>query len=736
MRPSPPTTRVEETKILPSDTVARLIVSNMSETTTSAFAAALLCILTLSGCGTKDSRPWSNDPPAAGNTARDGNDDTLTTRTAARFTDMAEKAGVCFVHRNGEEVRNVSILESLGGGAGLLDYDADGDLDIFFPGGGSFGRDQSIEGLCPALFRNQGPWRFQDVTGPSGLDQARFYSHGVCVGDFNSDGFPDVLVTGYGGLLLYQNQGDGRFCDVTSQAMLNDRLWSTSAAWGDLDDDGNLDLYVVHYVNWSFANDPFCSGPKPGQREICPPREFDPLPDTLYHNEGDGSFGDISHDVGLRIDGNGLGVLTADVDLDGDLDVYVGNDAVGNFLYRNDGRGVLEEVGLQSGASLGDAGNPDGSMGVDMGDFNLDGFPDLFAANFERESFALYRNLGNCYFQHSSRQTGITAVGGLYVGWGTAFFDFDRDMDEDIFVATGHVVHYPGNTTRRQPSLLFENVEGRRFINVAPAAGDYTASPHMARGVATGDLDDDGDIDIVVSQTNERAALLRNDTQVDGHWLLLRLIGVHSNRDAVGALVRLSTASGTQVRQRKGGGSYASSSDSRLFFGLGPHREISRLEIRWPSGRTRILEDVDADQFPTGRRIAGGSLVAVTGVRDQNASEFAFFSEMSLQQRVKKMRVAAIAALLATVIQLACGRASAESALTLACRVVQQGKQVELRSPHFVFRLDSTSGLRAQSWGKPADRSHAFPGRLPGVGVRHRFAGRFARNAATSCLED
>jgi len=553
----------------------------------------LAALLAFAGCSCEPGLPSPNQPSPEKEVQTDRRPDVTTT---AHFVEKTSQAGVHFTYRNGQEAGHRSILESLGGGVALFDFDADGDLDLFCPGGGEFGENQTVRGRTPAFFRNEGSWQFTEITKQAGVTSAPYYSHGGAVGDYDNDGFRDLLVTGYGGLLLCRNQGDGTFEAVTTTANLHDRLWSSSAAWGDVDGDGYLDLYVVHYVNWSFENHPFCPASKPGQREVCPPRLFDALADTFYLSNGDGTFRDVSQEIGLREDGKGLGVLMADVDLDGDLDVYVGNDTVPNFLYRNDGEGRLEEVALTSGTAQSDLGMSDGSMGVDLGDFNLDGLPDLWVANYEHESFALYRNEGNGVFQHVSRATGVSAVGGLYVGWGTAFFDFDRDGDEDIFTSNGHVIRFPVTAPLRQEPLLFENQAGKGFLNVASAAGPYLAAPHMGRGVALGDVDDDGDQDLAVSHTNEPLALLSNESANQNHWLSLRLIGRRSNRDAVGTVVRIRTAGGEQMRQVKGGASYASSSDLRVFFGLGEQRQVDRIEIRWPAGETQLLSGVPADR--------------------------------------------------------------------------------------------------------------------------------------------
>ncbi|HUQ68520.1 MAG TPA: CRTAC1 family protein, partial [Planctomycetaceae bacterium] len=395
--------------------------------------------------------------------------------------------------------------------------------------------------------------------------------------------------------------GDGTFIETARMAGLTDDLWSSRAAWGDANGDGVLDLYVAHYVNWSFANHPFCDSGDKNQRDVCPPRSFEALPHVLYFGTGDGTFQNRSREAGLEPEGptgKGLGVLFADVDLDGDLDSYVANDTTPNALYRNRGGGSFDEVGDRSGTALSDVGMPDGSMGVDMADYNLDGLPDLWVANYERESLALYRNEGNCQFLHVSRATGVTAVGSLFVSFGTVFLDFDRDGDEDVFVSNGHVIRYPDNAPVKQLPLLFENSRNR-FVNIAPAAGACMHVPHLGRGVAGGDIDNDGDVDLVLAPINEPATVLVNESADENHWLRVRLVGTKSHRDAVGARLTLTTSAGVQTRQIKGGGSYLSQSDLAAFFGVPKHARIEKLSIDWTSGIRQELTDLQPDRVVT-----------------------------------------------------------------------------------------------------------------------------------------
>ncbi len=529
---------------------------------------------------------------------------TAATVTTIHLDSRTSDSGVQFQYRNDEERGHFAILESMGGGVALLDFDQDGLLDVLLPGGGRYGAEQAggvdqILGVDSALFRNVGDWQFTNVTQPAHVRLSAHYSHGVAVADMNEDGFPDVLVTGYGGATLYRNQGDGSFVDATPGSGLTDTLWSTSAAWGDLNGDGFQDLYIAHYVDWSFDNHPLCPGPGDHPREVCPPRRFEPLPDIVYFGRGDGTFEDGTVAAGLQPDGKGIGVVLADIDLDSDLDIYVANDTVANFLYRNDGRGHFEDISMLSGTALSDRGLPDGSMGTDVGDFNSDGLPDIWVANYEHETFGLYRNLGQGLFRHVSQSMGVTAVGSGHVGWGTRFLDLDMDGDEDLFVSNGHVIRFPANTPLRQRPLVFENVDGRRYVNVADSAGDYTASAHLGRGLATGDLDEDGDEDIVLSNLNEPVELLASESLKRGHSLVVRVIGRESCRTAIGAVAVATVRGRKLMRQIRGGSSYASSSDTRLFFGCGDVQVVEELLVTWTSGQTIRLTNIPCDQVVT-----------------------------------------------------------------------------------------------------------------------------------------
>jgi hypothetical protein len=515
----------------------------------------------------------------------------------------------------------MSILESLGGGVGLIDFDGDGLLDVFLPGGGGYaGPDKrDIVGLPCKLYRNLGNGKFKDVTSAVGLDKLAankpwFYSHAVAVADYDRDGWPDLLVTGWRSVALFHNvpvdpsdpKKGRRFEDVTAQAGLGSGIeWATSAAFGDLDGDGYPDLYICQYVNWSWDNNPPCTydGKTP---DVCPPRQFSGLGHKLYRNTGRGTFIDVSKEAGLRPGGanesKGLGVLIVDVDGDGKPDIYVTNDTVPKFLYLNKSkRGELrfEEVGLVSGVALDDRGAANGSMGVDAGDLDHTGKPSLWVTNYENELHGLYRNdcqPGRSFFQFRSAAAGIGAIGQKYVGWGTGFIDANLDGWEDLFIANGHAIRHPTgkDSSRKQYPVLLLNETGK-FRIATKMLGDYCLTPRLGRGVGFGDLDNDGRTDLVISHLNDPVTILRGIGGQQNHWLGIHLVG--KDHACVVGSKAVFTANGQRLtRFAKGGGSYMSSSDPRLLFGLGQEKS-GRLSVTWPDGTEQSFDGLVADRY-------------------------------------------------------------------------------------------------------------------------------------------
>ncbi len=574
------------------------------------FGVCLFC--GIAGCGNstpdKQQTPHSENPvsESSSQTREKSTSPSDPGLTSISLRNVAPDWGIQWTYRNGEEAGLFSILESLGGGIGWFDFDRDGDCDLLATGGGTFPDERSMQGLPNALFQNRGSPSSQgtqtanwiDVAKMAGIHDSAFYSHGVAIGDYDSDGFPDVVVTGYGGLQLFHNLGDGTFEEQSQAAGVVSHRWSGSAAWGDMNQDGFLDLYVANYVDWSFDNNPLCRVNGKPDREICSPRIFQGLTDELFINDGQGAFSEQGKSLGIIDGGKGLGVLAADIDLDGDLDYYVGNDTVRNHFYLNDGSGQLVESGELSGTGYGDSGRPDGSMGVDVGDFNADGKPDICVANYESEDFALYRAYDNAFFQHVSRSTGVTATGTLRVGWGTLFVDLDNDADEDIFSVNGHVIRHPMNAPLRQNSTLLENQSGRRFQEFAPPENSYLTRSHMSRGLAAADIDDDGDLDFAVSNINEPMAVLVNQDTSPHHWIELQLIGTDSTRLPIGASIMIQTeGKPNQLRLQKGGTSYASTNGPRIHVGLGKSSGPVDLVIRWPSGTRQTVSQLEVDHI-------------------------------------------------------------------------------------------------------------------------------------------
>ena len=525
-----------------------------------------------------------------------------------RFTDVARAVGIDFEHAN-SATSNKYLLETMGGGVALLDYDNDGRLDVFFTNGAKLddpmpagkAPDKSDRRFWNRLFRQNADGTFADVTekaGLTGMPQDR-YGMGVAVGDYDNDGFEDLYVTGYGGNTLYHNNGDGTFSDVTARAGVGASGWSASAGFFDADNDGRLDLFVTRYVDWTFPTNRYCGEKKPGYRAYCHPDNYDAVTNLLYHNNGDGTFTDVSARAGIAAaSGKGLGVAFADYDDDGFTDVFVANDSVQSFLFHNNGNGTFTELGLLAGVGFNEDGKTFAGMGVDFADYDNDGRPDIVVTDLSNERYRLFRQGADGSFQDVTHTSGVGAATQLFAGWSTRFFDYDNDGWKDIFVAQGHVMDTIEKTSPNlrylQPPLLLRNESGR-FVRVLP--GEAFQRDWAGRGAAFGDIDNDGDVDVVVSSVGQRALVLRNDGGNLRNWLGIRTVGRKSNRDGIGCRVKVVSASGfTQYFTVNTAAGYLSASDKRLVVGLGGDATARLVEIRWPSGAVQRLENVAAGQ--------------------------------------------------------------------------------------------------------------------------------------------
>ena len=514
------------------------------------------------------------------------------------FTHITAQSGVDFRHVDGR-TGDLHFVETIGSGCALFDYDNDGWLDIYFVNAGEMPGREGRDGAAGAnrLYRNAGDGTFTDVTDAAGVGDTG-YGVGVCVGDYDNDGWEDIFVPGYGASALYRNRGDGAFDDVTESAGVYVDRWSTAAAFGDLDADGDLDLYVARYCAWTLDEHRVCH--EHGNEVYCGPEEYDGDADVLFLNRGDGTFEDATQRARVTgDDGKGLGVLILDHDRDGDEDIYVACDGTPNLLYSNLGDGTFEEVAWLVGTDGDDAGNAQGSMGVDFGDYNGDGMLDLVVTNFQRQYNTIYRNDGGGFFADVSF---IVGLGRTLpdVSWGTAFFDADNDGWADLFVANGHIqtniADYDPTSTYRQQNRLYRNTGPSGFVDVTATAGDGLQLLKAGRGAAFGDLDNDGDVDIVVSNANDAPDILRNDT-VGGSYLLVDLVGHDSNASGIGAELRAAAGDLRVVKEARSGGSYVSHSDLRVHIGLGLATTVDALEVRWPSGIVDSMRDVPANRL-------------------------------------------------------------------------------------------------------------------------------------------
>ena len=525
--------------------------------------------------------------------------------TPGSFVDLTSSLGVHFQYLASHTSRKY-LPETMGAGVALFDYDNDGRLDVFLVNGAPLA-DPTAKGTVPeksgskywnSLFHQKVDGTFEDVTEKAGL-QGAGYGMGVAVGDYDNDGFEDLYVTALGGNKLYHNNGNGTFTDVTDKAGVAGSGWSTSAAWVDLDNDGLLDLVVLRYVQWDF-DDVWCGEHKEGFRSYCHPDIFQPITPLVFHNDGNGHFKEVSQKIGLSKSGKGLGIALGDYDHDGKIDLFVANDSMVEFLYHNKGDGTFEEVGLLSQVAVDGDGRTYAGMGVDFADYNNDGWPDLLVTDLANQRYALYKNSGDASFSYSTFNTGLARITMLHSGWGTRFFDYDNDGWKDVIVAQGHdldtvEINYP-NLRYKEAMLLLRNT-ATGFVDVSAQSGAVFQQRWLGRGLAVGDIDNDGRVDVVVSTNDGPAHILHNETPTQNHWLTLTLVGHKSNRDAIGAEVKLTTTKGSQFATVTTTGSYLSSSDKRVHFGLGPETTAQSLEIHWPSSVQQKLTNVRADQI-------------------------------------------------------------------------------------------------------------------------------------------
>jgi enediyne biosynthesis protein E4 len=522
-------------------------------------------------------------------------------RPAVLFEDIAGQAGVHFVLEN-SATPNKHLIETMTGGVAVLDYNNDGWPDIYFVNGAAI---PSLEKSGPEhhnrLFRNNGDGTFTDVTLQAGVAGAG-YGMGVAAADFDNDGFTDLFIAGVNRNMLFRNRGDGTFEDVTEKTGLEglrddgSKPWSVAAGWLDYDNDGWLDLFVVNYVVWEPEQEPFC-GRVGEYRTYCHPRYYDPLPNALYRNNGDGTFTDVSLESGIGAHrGKGMSLAFGDFDGDGYLDVFVTNDTVPNFLFHNQGDGRFREVALEAGVAFNDDGRALSSMGADFRDYDNDGRDDVFITALANETFPLFRNLGKGFFQDVTHLTGIGRATLPWTGWGNAIADLNNDGYKDLFAAAGDVqdnTELFSSRRSRQPNRILLNNRAGGFVDVSGEAGASFQQAGLHRGAAVADFDGDGRLDVVVTRLQEPARLFRNVTEAGNHWLALRLEGRRGNRDAIGARARVVTASGLeQWNHVTTAYSYASSGERTVHFGLGAEESAKLVEITWPGGRRQRLEDV------------------------------------------------------------------------------------------------------------------------------------------------
>lgn len=520
-----------------------------------------------------------------------------------RFVDVSRQAGIDWNHENGATSTKY-LIETMGGGGAFVDYDNDGWLDIYLVDSGAHRHSLTDIPARHALYQNNRDGTFVDVTAKAKVG-GKGYGMGVAVGDFDNDGWPDLYVTRFGQNTLYHNLKNGTFEDVTSQAGVEVGAWSTSAAFFDMDNDGDLDLFVCVYLDWDYDKEMYCGQPQEGYRSYCHPLRYNSASSVLFQNNGDGTFTDISKRAGVDNPGKALGVATGDINNDGFPDIYVANDAVANFLFKNNKDGTFQEIGVQAGVAFGIYGKAESGMGVDFGDYNEDGRIDLIVTNIDQEMNNLFSNQGDNWFTDLTLSADLGQVATFYSGFGVRFLDYDNDGDLDLVILNGHVVDninlYRYGVSYAEPPLLLENIGKGRFSNVSERAGPPWEKPMVGRALAAGDYDNDGDSDLLFVNNGQPAVLLRNDGGNANSWLGLRLVGEKSNRDAVGAIVTITTNQRKIIRERNGGTSYQAAQDPRIIFGLGESEKLVATQVRWPSGVVQNLPALQLNLYHTVR---------------------------------------------------------------------------------------------------------------------------------------
>jgi hypothetical protein len=555
--------------------------------------AAVFVLAWATSAGSQSATPAPHQPAASSPAAVPG-----------RFVDITPKVGVHFQHQALHTTRKY-LLETMGSGVALFDCDNDGRLDLYLVNGAPY-TDPTPAGFIPQkssvqdwnrMYHQKADGTFEDITEKSGLKGVG-YGMGVAVADYDNDGYEDLFVTAYGSNRLYHNNGDCTFTDVTEKAGVAGSGWSTSATWIDLDNDGLLDLVVERYVTWDW-NDVWCGEHREGYRAICHPDVFPPISMLVYHNDGNGYFTEVSHKLGLDKPAKALGIAIADYDHSGRSGIFVANDSMPEFLFHPKADGTFEEVGLESETAVNSEGQTFAGMGVDFADYDNDGWPDIVVTDLANQRYALYHNNHDGTFDYASLISSLGAITLLHSGWGARFVDYDNDGWKDLLIAQGHDMdnievvspqfHY------REPLLLARNVGGK-FVDVSSISGAVFRDAWVGRGLAIGDIDNDGRIDAVVTTNGGAAYVIRNETATSNHWITLRLVGHKSNRDGIGAVVKLVTNQGSQWVTATTSGSYLSASDPRVHFGLGSSPTATSIEIRWPSGIVQTLTNVKADQ--------------------------------------------------------------------------------------------------------------------------------------------